>query len=73
MTKSEAIASGYTVDDTTYPWVAYKGGRFNPSVLFYIYTPPFTPLENLPQEFPRKEDKKDNDRIDYLNNLYKEK
>lgn len=30
-----AKALGFTVDDTCYPWVAYKGPRFSP-VLFYL-------------------------------------
>lgn len=31
MDKKDAEALGYTVDTTCYPWVAYKGPRFNPT------------------------------------------
>lgn len=31
MTRLEAVAKGYMVDDTVYPWVAYKGPRFAPT------------------------------------------
>lgn len=30
---------GYMIDTNTYPWFAYKGGRFNPSVGFACHTP----------------------------------
>jgi hypothetical protein len=33
-----AKAEGFTVDRHCYPWVAYKGSRFNPSECKYIRT-----------------------------------
>lgn len=35
---SEARKCGYRVDDSCYPWVAYKGPRFNPTIWEYCYT-----------------------------------
>lgn len=46
MTKEEAESKGYTVDDCVYPWIAYKGPRFNPIEWFAIYTPCFLPPLN---------------------------
>jgi hypothetical protein len=39
MTDSEqAMKDGYTVDRHCYPWVAYKGPRFNPTEWKHIRT-----------------------------------
>lgn len=35
---AEAEQKGYTVDRSCYPWVAYKGSRFDPTEFFYILT-----------------------------------
>ncbi len=34
----QARNDGFTVDTSCYPWVAYKGPRFNPAVFKYIRT-----------------------------------
>lgn len=34
----EMRKQGYTIDDTRYPWVAYKGPRFNPTESHWCYT-----------------------------------
>lgn len=34
----EMEAKGYTIDHHCYPWVAYKGPRFNPTEWFSCYT-----------------------------------
>lgn len=34
----EMKAAGFTIDTTCYPWVAYKGARFNPEVWHPCYT-----------------------------------
>lgn len=39
VTAAEAIVQGFAMDRTSYPWVAYKGARFNPDELIYVYTP----------------------------------
>lgn len=39
MTASEAEAQGYTVDRTCYPWLAYKGPRFEPTETQAVDTP----------------------------------
>ena len=36
--KKEAEAKGFTVDDTCYPWFAYKGPRFKPTEGYRIPT-----------------------------------
>lgn len=36
--KEEAEKQGYIVDTTTYPWVAYKGSRFQPDEWQECYT-----------------------------------
>lgn len=55
---------GYTVDDTCYPWIGYKGPRFAPSEKCSVLTDLETLLiqalngmlvatnANLPEEFP---------------------
>jgi len=37
-TKAQAKAAGYTVDESCYPWIAYKGPRFQPTEHFAIMT-----------------------------------
>lgn len=38
-TESELYRSeGYNIDETCYPWVAYRGSRFNPDVWHRIMT-----------------------------------
>jgi hypothetical protein len=39
MTEREALEKGYTVDRHCYPWVAYKGPRFQPTEWHTIKTP----------------------------------
>lgn len=39
MTRRQAEAAGFTVDDTAYPWIAYKGPRFTPTECLAIATP----------------------------------
>jgi len=34
----EMKSQGYVIDDHCYPWVAYKGPRFNPTEIHYCYT-----------------------------------
>lgn len=47
-TDREARDRGFAVDTTCYPWVAYKGARFNPTEWHSIQTPPAnTGLDNL--------------------------
>lgn len=36
--RSEAESAGFVVDKTCYPWVAYKGPRFQPTEWHYIDT-----------------------------------
>lgn len=36
--RAEAEAAGYDVDRSCYPWVAYKGPRFQPTEIHYIDT-----------------------------------
>ena len=36
--RSEAESAGFAVDRTCYPWVAYKGPRFQPAEFHYIDT-----------------------------------
>jgi hypothetical protein len=36
------IELGWTIDRTCYPWVAYKGDRFNPTDWATIDTPAYT-------------------------------
>lgn len=36
--RSEAESAGFVVDKTCYPWVAYKGPRFQPTEFHYIDT-----------------------------------
>lgn len=38
MTRAEAQAAGLEVDTHCYPWVAYKGPRFNPTELCEVFT-----------------------------------
>jgi hypothetical protein len=38
MTRKEAESQGLVVDDTCYPWIAYKGARFNPIELHKCLT-----------------------------------
>ncbi len=38
LTREEALAAGFIVDDTCYPWVAYKGPRFAPTEIIDCYT-----------------------------------
>jgi hypothetical protein len=38
ITPAEARAQGYTIDQTCYPWVAYKGERFSTHDWRWIYT-----------------------------------
>lgn len=38
ITPQAAEAQGYTIDRTCYPWFAYKGLRFHPSVFAYCFT-----------------------------------
>jgi len=38
MNRTQAEDEGYTVDDTCYPWIAYKGPRFKPSEYHRIPT-----------------------------------
>ena len=35
---AEAKALGFSIDDTVYPWVAYKGPRFRPTAIETVYT-----------------------------------
>ena len=37
-TRQDAKERGYAVDDTIYPWVAYKGPRFNPETWCHVLT-----------------------------------
>lgn len=41
MNAREAEDRGYTVDRSTYPWVAYRGRRFDPIELFVVDTPAY--------------------------------
>jgi hypothetical protein len=41
ITAEEARRLGYVVDDTVWPWVAYKGPRFRPTEWQTIATPAF--------------------------------
>ena len=36
--RHKAVERGYVVDDTCYPWVAYKGPRFQPTELIKCLT-----------------------------------
>lgn len=38
MNRQEAEAAGYVVDRHVYPWVAYKGPRFNPTEIHEVQT-----------------------------------
>src|SRR6516164_5976579 len=38
MTPTTAMNLGLTIDDSCYPWIAYKGPRFNPEIWFYCLT-----------------------------------
>lgn len=42
----EAEHQGYTIDKTCYPWVAYKGPRFAPTSMRYVFTDLETQLGN---------------------------
>lgn len=35
---TEAREQGFTIDENCYPWVAYKGPRFNPTEWHYTQT-----------------------------------
>lgn len=35
---NELKTQGFIIDNTCYPWVAYKGPRFNPTEFFWCYT-----------------------------------
>lgn len=37
--RENAIAQGYAIDDTCYPWIAYRGPRFAPTEWHAIITP----------------------------------
>jgi hypothetical protein len=38
LTPEEARAAGFTIDDTCYPWLAYKGPRFRPDEWRHVFT-----------------------------------
>lgn len=38
ITPAQAREQGYTIDDTCYPWVAYKGPRFAPDDFQWCFT-----------------------------------
>ena|SRR6516162_9249342 len=38
MTPTTAMNLGLIIDDSCYPWIAYKGPRFNPTVWFHCLT-----------------------------------
>ena len=38
LTPEQAKAQGFIIDDTCYPWVAYKGQRFAPTEIHDCYT-----------------------------------
>ena len=38
LTPFQAMAEGFTIDDTCYPWFAYKGPRFRPTEYRECYT-----------------------------------
>lgn len=38
ITMQQALADGFTVDNKTYPWFAYKGPRFAPTEWRYVLT-----------------------------------
>jgi DNA-binding response OmpR family regulator len=38
LTPDEARAKGFSLDTTLYPWVAYKGARFQPTEIEQCYT-----------------------------------
>ena len=46
-TRQEAEAQGYTVDTHVYPWVAYRGPRFNPTEWHTVLTDKETHVERL--------------------------
>lgn len=50
MNRAEAEAHGFVVDTCCYPWVAYKGPRFQPESLCYILTDKEHQLELLAKE-----------------------
>lgn len=39
LSKADAEAQGFTVDTAVYPWFAYKGPRFEPTVMIPVQTP----------------------------------
>ena len=39
LSKADAEAQGFTVDTRVYPWLAYKGPRFDPTVTIPVQTP----------------------------------
>lgn len=45
MSKAQAKAAGYTVDESCYPWIAYKGPRFQPTTHVAINTDRESDLE----------------------------
>jgi hypothetical protein len=40
--RRDAEEAGYIVDDSVWPWVAYKGSRFDPDAWYIIDTPAYT-------------------------------
>lgn len=49
MTAEEAREQGFAVDDTVYPWLAYKGPRFSPEKSFLVYTDMEATIRNQPR------------------------
>jgi hypothetical protein len=46
ISRDKAVQEGYTIDDSVYPPVAYKGDRFGDGVAITDYKQTFTPLEH---------------------------
>lgn len=53
MSKKEMESRGFTVDGHCYPWVAYKGPRFQPTEIHYIATDVEADLRSKLERLPK--------------------